>query len=451
MDGEKLDVFEVMHTARAMRWLRPEPVPPELIRTILEAAIAAPNGGNRQTWGFIVVTDPTIKSEVQQYYAKAFEFVSQMYASSPPPPGMTPAQYERQHKGVQHLTEHYHEAPLWIVACIDHGGHPSAATGASLYPAVQNILLAARTRSDSVPPSRRATRCTPPKSTRFWGCPRTSPHSRSCRSASRIAVSVACGAARSKRSSIRTDGASRTPTDGDADARASARREHQRQRVDVSDRDVVVAGGRIGIERVVGDPLVQRGRARPGAPSRARCEPRHRWKPLANAMCRLVGRSKSTASGSSKALVVEVGGGPHDAQLVARVHLLTADLEVGGGVADHRRRPASGSASAPRSRPASSDGSSTTRWRSPGFRANQSTMHDSEAETVSSPASTSRNVMSMTSSRVSRSPSTSAVMNPPIRSSPGRRAPRGGRARRRGTRSSSALAEPGVLLVGRAG
>jgi nitroreductase len=144
MDDDALDIFEVMHTARAMRWLRPDPVPPELIRRILEAAVAAPNGGNRQTWGFIVVTNPAIKADVQQYYAKAFDVVSQMYTSSPPPPGMTDAQYARQHKGVQHLTEHFDEAPVWIVACIDHGGHPNASTGASVYPAVQNILLAAR-------------------------------------------------------------------------------------------------------------------------------------------------------------------------------------------------------------------------------------------------------------------------------------------------------------------
>jgi nitroreductase len=144
MEGDELGVFEAMHTARAMRWLRQDPVPPALIRTILEAAVAAPNGGNRQTWGFIVVTDPTVKRDIQQYYAKAFEVVSQMYQSSPPPPGMTGSQYERQHKGVEHLTEHFHEAPVWIVACIDHGGRPGPATGASIYPAVQNMLLAAR-------------------------------------------------------------------------------------------------------------------------------------------------------------------------------------------------------------------------------------------------------------------------------------------------------------------
>jgi nitroreductase len=141
---DPLGVFLAIHTARAMRHLAPDPVPPGLIRQILEAAVAAPNGGNRQNWGFIVVTDPTVKRDVQRYYAKAYEQVSQMYSSSAPPPGMTKTQYERQHDAVRHLTEHFHEAPVWIVACVDHGGRPNMTTGASIYPAVQNIVLAAR-------------------------------------------------------------------------------------------------------------------------------------------------------------------------------------------------------------------------------------------------------------------------------------------------------------------
>jgi nitroreductase len=46
---------------------------------------------------------------------------------------------------VEYLTEHFHEAPVWIVACIEHGdGTPNRVAGASIYPAVQNMLLAAR-------------------------------------------------------------------------------------------------------------------------------------------------------------------------------------------------------------------------------------------------------------------------------------------------------------------
>ena len=51
----------------------------------------------------------------------------------------------RQHGAVGYLTEHYHEAPVWIVACINHGdAKPERMAGASVYPAVQNMLLAAR-------------------------------------------------------------------------------------------------------------------------------------------------------------------------------------------------------------------------------------------------------------------------------------------------------------------
>ena len=45
---------------------------------------------------------------------------------------------------VEYLTDHYHEAPVWIVACLEDGANPTRSAGASIYPAVQNMLLAAR-------------------------------------------------------------------------------------------------------------------------------------------------------------------------------------------------------------------------------------------------------------------------------------------------------------------
>ena len=60
-----------------------------------------------------------------------------------PPPGITGDKYKRQHGAVEYLTEHYHEAPVWIVACMDEA-KPNRSTGASVYPAVQNMLLACR-------------------------------------------------------------------------------------------------------------------------------------------------------------------------------------------------------------------------------------------------------------------------------------------------------------------
>lgn len=139
------DLFHTMHTMRAMRRLKPDPVPDHLVRQILRAGIAAPNGSNRQEWGFLVVTDPAIKKQVQVYYQQAFEdIVKPHYSSTPTPSGMTDVQYARQLERVEYLTLHLHEAPVWIVACRKDGDRQQRSAGAGIYPAVQNMLLAAR-------------------------------------------------------------------------------------------------------------------------------------------------------------------------------------------------------------------------------------------------------------------------------------------------------------------
>ncbi len=140
------DLFEIMHSTRAMRRLKPDPVPDDLIRKILEAGVSAASGGNRQHWRFLVIKDRTIKQQVQQYYKRALdEVVGPRYRTSAPPPGVTRAQYDRQLAAVTYLTDHFHEAPVWIVACLDEEQQtPTRSSGASIYPAVQNMLLAAR-------------------------------------------------------------------------------------------------------------------------------------------------------------------------------------------------------------------------------------------------------------------------------------------------------------------
>ena len=143
---EQPALFETIHSMRAMRRLKPDPVSDDLIRQILLAGQAAPSGGNNQRWRFLVLKDPEIKKKVQVYYKKAYdEVVGPRYATSSPPPGVTPERYQRQHAAVAYLTDHFHEAPVWIVACIDEGkAAPTRWSGASIYPAVQNMLLAAR-------------------------------------------------------------------------------------------------------------------------------------------------------------------------------------------------------------------------------------------------------------------------------------------------------------------
>lgn len=139
------DVFEIMHTTRAMRRLKPDPIPDEMIKKILQAGMCAANGGNTQRWRFMVIKDPVKKKAVQNVYQRAYdEIVGPRYASSAPPPGSDAPRYKRQHDAVEYLTKHYHEAPVWIVACLEEPGAPTRWSGSSVYPAVQNMLLAAR-------------------------------------------------------------------------------------------------------------------------------------------------------------------------------------------------------------------------------------------------------------------------------------------------------------------
>ncbi len=93
-----------------------------------------------------MVKDQEIKKQVQAYYKRAFdEVVGPRYLSSAPPPGSSTGRYRRQHSAVEYLTDHFHKAPIWIVACLEHGQDtPTRSSGASIYPAVQNMLLAAR-------------------------------------------------------------------------------------------------------------------------------------------------------------------------------------------------------------------------------------------------------------------------------------------------------------------
>ena len=119
---DETSLFDIIRTTRAMRRLKPDPVPDELIRQILEAGACAANGGANQRWRFLVIKDRGIKERVQKWYQKAYdEVVGPRYRSSTPPPGSSPGRYRRQHDAVQYLTEHYHEAPVWIVACQDDG------------------------------------------------------------------------------------------------------------------------------------------------------------------------------------------------------------------------------------------------------------------------------------------------------------------------------------------
>src|SRR6266545_421024 len=68
-----MDVFEAINPTRAMRLLKPDPVPDELVWKVLDAAIRAPSGGNRQPWNFIVVRDEAAKKKIAEWYLEAWK------------------------------------------------------------------------------------------------------------------------------------------------------------------------------------------------------------------------------------------------------------------------------------------------------------------------------------------------------------------------------------------
>ena len=138
------DLFEIIRTTRSMRRLKPDPVPGELVQRILEAGTCAPSGGNMQRWRFLVVTDPAVKRTAGSYYKRAWdEQVGPRYRAGEPAPGTSREQFQRMLATAEYLAAHIHEAPVWIVPCLQ-GGSPTRTSGSSIYPAVQNMLLAAR-------------------------------------------------------------------------------------------------------------------------------------------------------------------------------------------------------------------------------------------------------------------------------------------------------------------
>lgn len=139
---EPMDVLEAIHTTRSMRRLKTDPIPDEVIREILEAAVRGPSGSNQQSWSFIVIRDPAIKKGIQELYAEAG---MAYFASQQPSPDLTDDQRQqagRVRNSAVHLAEHMHEAPVLIMCCIR--GNESFTLGSSIYPAVQNLMLAAR-------------------------------------------------------------------------------------------------------------------------------------------------------------------------------------------------------------------------------------------------------------------------------------------------------------------
>src|SRR5262252_603755 len=108
----ELGLFEAIHTARALRRLKPDPVPQELITRILDAAIRAPSAGNAQNWAFIVVRDPAQRRRLGDIYRRASDVASAFYAARGRPPHLSEDEFRRLMTSGAHLWEHMGDAPV---------------------------------------------------------------------------------------------------------------------------------------------------------------------------------------------------------------------------------------------------------------------------------------------------------------------------------------------------
>ena len=139
--GEDLPLLEGIRTTRAIRRLRPDPVPLELVRKVCEAGTFAPSGGNRQPWKFVAVLDSERRRWIAERYGKAFHAYIAPAVEAAKSPDF-PEAGRRNQRAAIHLADHLHEAPvLLFVAGWTRRGEPQLQ---GLMPAVQNVLLACR-------------------------------------------------------------------------------------------------------------------------------------------------------------------------------------------------------------------------------------------------------------------------------------------------------------------
>jgi len=139
--GEDVPLLEGIRTARAIRRLKPDPVPRALIRKVCEAGTFAPSGGNRQPWVFVAVDDP----KKRQWVAERYQPVFQKYIQPAIDRGERedfPERLLRNMRAALYLAEHLHEAPvLLFIAGFRRRDEPQIQ---ALYPCAQNVLLACR-------------------------------------------------------------------------------------------------------------------------------------------------------------------------------------------------------------------------------------------------------------------------------------------------------------------
>jgi nitroreductase len=142
-----------MMTQRAVRRLLPDPVDDVLVLKCIELALRAPTGNDGQNWEFIVVQDARVKEKLAQRYRQAWKVQRDVVLRHVAAQDESMAKIVR---SIQWQIDHFTEIPVLVVACLRLGARdgrlpvvrmPHVAESAywgSIYPSVQNLLLAAR-------------------------------------------------------------------------------------------------------------------------------------------------------------------------------------------------------------------------------------------------------------------------------------------------------------------
>lgn len=149
MADQEMGLFEVIYNNRAMRRLKPDPVPEELLVKLIDAGNQAPSGSNAQNGRWIVVRDQEQKNRLAALNKTAVErYLASQRSSSVP--HQSDARRQRMLDAVEWQADHMAEVPALIIACLQLGRTPpesffaGAGSGGSIWPGVQNVLLAAR-------------------------------------------------------------------------------------------------------------------------------------------------------------------------------------------------------------------------------------------------------------------------------------------------------------------
>jgi nitroreductase len=146
-----MELQEVVRTAGSCRFFLPDPVPDEVLAKLLDAARFAPQGGNRQPVRWIVVRDQSAKKQLRDWYLEPWK--KYMRATETGEVRVEGETARRMVQNSDHMAQHLHEVPVLLLPCavladitstdskLDRVG---VVGGASIYPAVQNLLLSAR-------------------------------------------------------------------------------------------------------------------------------------------------------------------------------------------------------------------------------------------------------------------------------------------------------------------